>query len=201
LGITKFLGNSLISRINKGEGLKAEGEGLEASLHRILTPDTGTGTGDWVDLAGLLAPRTEVSRLMNDIQNTDLTLGEIEARFGEMYDNYYSYEWSWAAEKLEEIWQCKVGEVSVEAVREAVRRWQKAVVDLDNMVYEDAKKEFDLNSQTGFGVDGNADQRQADFESVRGSFDGNPFVQAVLEHIKRKTKLGEETLDKLKMEN
>ena len=160
-------------------------------------PDTEIGTGDWVDLAGLLAPRTEVSRLMNDIENTDITLQQIEDRFGVMYDNYYSYEWTWAAEKLEEVWQCKVSEVSVEAVRDSVSRWKKAVVDLDNMVYEDAKKEFDLNSQTGFGVDGNADQRQADFESVRGSFDGNPFVQAVLEHIQRKTRLGEETIRQL----
>ena len=201
LGITKFLGNSLISRINKGEGLKVNGEGLKDRLHRILMPDTEIGTGDWVDLAGLLAPRTEVSRLMDDIENTDMTLQQIEDRFGVMYDNYYSYEWTWAAEKLEEVWQCKVSEVSVEAVRDSVNRWQKAVVDLDNMVYEDAKKEFDLNSQTGFGVDGNADQRQADFESVRGSFDGNPFVQAVLEHIQRKTRLGEETMGKLIIDN
>lgn len=197
LGITKFLGNSLISRIHNGEGLKVNGEVLKDRLHRILMPDTEIGAGDWVDLAGLLAPRTEVSRLMNDIENTDMTLQDIEDRFGVMYDNYYSYEWTWAAEKLEEVWQCKVSEVSVEAVRDSVRRWQKAVVDLDNMVYEDAKKEFDLNSQTGFGVDGNAEQRQADFESVRGSFDGNPFVQAVLEHIQRKTRLGEETIRQL----
>lgn len=193
LGIAKFLGNSLISRINKAE-IKTE-----ADLHRALKPDTEIGSGDWVDLAGLLAPRTEVSRLMDDIEATDMTLEDIEARFGQLYDNYYTYEWSWAAEKMAEAWQCPVNEMSLQQIREAVSLWLKAVVDLDHMVYEDAKKEFDLNSQTGFGVDGNAEQRQADFESVRGSFDGNPFVQAVLEHIDRKTRLGEETLAKLNL--
>ena len=199
LGITKFLGNSLISRLNKGEWTK--GESVETNLHRILKPDSEIGTGDWVDLAGLLAPRTEVSRLMDDIEHNDLSWQDIEARFGELHANYYSYEWSWAAEKLSELWNCPVEEASLQQVRDMVTCWQKAVVDLDQMVYEDAKKEFDLNSQTGFGVDGNAEQRQADFHNVRGSFDENPFVQAVLEHIDRKTRLGQETLRKLKIEN
>lgn len=199
LGITKFLGNSLISRLNKGEWTK--GESVETNLHRILKPDSEIGTGDWVDLAGLLAPRTEVSRLMDDIEHNDMSWQDIEARFGELHANYYSYEWSWAAEKLAELWNCPVEEASLQQVRDMVTCWQKAVVDLDQMVYEDAKKEFDLNSQTGFGVDGNAAQRQADFHNVRGSFDENPFVQAVLEHIDRKTRLGQETLRKLKIEN
>lgn len=191
LGITKFLGNSLISRINKAE-IKTEQD-----LHRVLTPDSEIGKGDWVDLAGLLAPRSEVSRLMDDIERSDMTWQQIEDRIGDLHANYYSYEWSWAAEKLADIWNCPVEEASLEQVRDAVMQWQKAVVDLDQMVYEDAKKEFDLNSQTGFGVDGDASQRQADFNSVRGSFDENPFVQAVLEHIERKTRLGQETLKKL----
>ena len=61
---------------------------------------------------------------------------------------------------------------------------------MDKMVYEDAKKEFNLNSQTGFGVDGDHSQQVADFESVRGSFESNSFVQEVLKHIERKTALG-----------
>jgi len=71
------------------------------------------------------------------------------------------------------------------------------VVKLDDMVYEDARKEFNLNSQTGFGVDGDAQQQKKDFVSVRGSFQGNPFVQAVKEHIKVKSELGDQILAKL----
>ena len=64
-------------------------------------------------------------------------------------------------------------------------------------MYDDARKEFDLNSQTGFGVDGDRNQAQADFEEVRGSFESNSFVKAVLEHIEKKSKLGEQMLEKL----
>ena len=68
------------------------------------------------------------------------------------------------------------------------------VVALDKMVYNDARKEFDLNSQTGFGVDGDRKQMEADFEEVRGNFESNSFVKAVLEHIERKTELGNKML-------
>ena len=76
-------------------------------------------------------------------------------------------------------------------MRRTVDEWQEAVVKLDHMVYDDARKEFDLNSQTGFGVDGDREQAEADFEEVRGSFESNSFVKAVLEHIERKSALGD----------
>lgn len=76
-------------------------------------------------------------------------------------------------------------------------QWQEAVVRLDRMVYEDAKKEFSLTSMTGFGADGDKAEQQQDFEQVRGAFESNPFVMAVLEHIRIKTDLGNELLDRL----
>ena len=114
-----------------------------------------------------------------------------------MYTNYYSYEWTWALNKLERVWGCSVEQVTLTQIRAAIRQWQDAVVGLDRMVYDDARKEFDLNSQTGFGVDGDRDQAAADFEEVRGSFESNSFVQAVLEHIDRKTALGEKMMARL----
>ena len=60
------------------------------------------------------------------------------------------------------------------------------------MVYEDAKKEFSLASMTGFGADGSRLEKELDFEQVRGDFESNPFVMAVLKHIEVKTALGDE---------
>ena len=191
IGIQKFLGNSLISRLEKAE-LKTMDD-----VRRALRPDTEIGTGDWADLAGLLAPLSEVTRLLNDIEAGRLGLDDIRQRFAEMHAHYYSYEWTWALEKLEQIWGCTYEQVSLDQVLHTVDEWQQAVVDLDRMVYNDARKEFDLNSQTGFGADGDSRQREADFEHVRGSFESNSFVQAVLEHIERKSALGEKIREKL----
>ena len=191
IGIQKFLGNSLISRLEKNEWRTID------EMRAALRPDSETGLGDWVDMAGLIAPRSEVTRLLDEIENGSLTLADIQNRLEQMHSNYYSYEWTWALDKLEQVWGCSVEEVSLEQICMTVNQWREAVVNLDRMVYDDARKEFDLNSQTGFGADGDREQAEADFEEVRGSFESNSFVKAVLEHIERKSALGEKILNKL----
>lgn len=191
IGIQKFLGNSLISRLEQKEWHTL------AEIRAALRPDSRVGLGDWVDLAGLIAPKSEVSVLLDDIEKGQMTLEDIQTRLVQMHANYYSYEWTWALDKLEQVWGCSVEEVSLEQIRMTVNQWREAVVNLDHMVYNDARKEFDLNSQTGFGVDGDREQAEADFEEVRGSFESNSFVKAVLEHIERKSALGNKILEKL----
>ncbi len=191
IGIQKFLGNSLISRLGKAEWHTMD------ELRKVLQPDSAVGFGAWVDLAGLIAPRTEVTRLDEDIEAGKLTLKEIQERLVTIHANYYSYEWTWALEHLEQVWGCKLKDVTLEQIKRSVTEWKEAVVGLDKMVYNDARKEFDLNSQTGFGVDGDRSQAKADFEEVRGSFESNSFVKAVLEHIEKKTELGNKVLAQL----
>ena len=69
---------------------------------------------------------------------------------------------------------------------------------MDNYLYSDAKKEFSLISQIGFGVDGSDEDRSMDFESVRGIFEKNPFVKSVEEHIRKKSELGDKIITKMK---
>lgn len=65
------------------------------------------------------------------------------------------------------------------------------------MLYQDAHKEFSLTSMTGFGVDGFREEKEKDFEGVRGDFENNPFVTAVKEHIETKRALGDELIGRL----
>lgn len=192
IGITKFLGNSLISRIENAEFHNID------ELRQVLRADSEAGKGEWVDLAGLIAPRQEVSALLNQIETGALSLEQIADQLKAIHQNYYSYEWTWALDKLERIWDCKVDFVTVDQIRQSIQQWKEAVVALDKMVYNDARKEFDLNSHTGFGVDGDKNQAEADFEEVRGNFGNNSFVKAVLEHIDKKSTLGDKILTKLR---
>ena len=61
----------------------------------------------------------------------------------------------------------------------------------------DAKKEFSLSAMTGFGADGSREEMEQDFEQVRGVFESNPFVTAVLQHIEAKTALGNELIERI----
>mgnify|MGYP002712103031 FL=1 len=50
---------------------------------------------------------------------------------------------------------------------------------------------------TGFGADGSHDEMKLDFEQVRGDFESNTFVTAVLKHIEDKTALGDELIKRI----
>lgn len=51
---------------------------------------------------------------------------------------------------------------------------------------------------TGFGADGSRLEKELDFEQVRGDFESNPFVTAVLKHIEVKTALGDELIGRMR---
>ncbi len=191
--IHKFLGNSIIKRLEITE-FKSDEE-----IRQRLKPDTPIGTGEWVDISGLIAPKSEIERLMTEIENGELTtVDEINSRFAEMHANYYTYEWTWAYGKIMDFYGLTPETITAKDVTDIVKKWQEAVVGLDKMVYEDAKKEFSLTSMTGFGADGSKEEQMRDFEEVRGAFESNPFVTAVLEHIGIKTELGNELIGRLK---
>lgn len=193
IGIKKFLGNSLIKRL---ENLPAGAS--DADLQAMLKPDTEVGSGLWVDISGLIAPRSEVVRLMDDIESGKVdSIEAINGRFREMHSNYYTYEWTWAYGKIQEYFGVDPAAMTKAEASTIVRDWQDAVVSLDHEVYEDARKEFSLSAMTGFGADGERQDKENDFQHVRGDFDGNPFVKETLAHIERKTKLGEELLGRL----
>lgn len=189
IGIYKFLGNSLISKIEK------EKPANFSELQQKLVNNTNKGLGDWIDLAGLIAPKNEVYTMLDEIENNELNLKQILEKCWEFHNEYYNYEWTWAQQKLEEYWQKPINEVNKEEIIDFIERWKSSVVKLDQLLYEDAKKEFDLTSMTGFGVDGDDEQKKKDFVNVRGSFEKNPFVREVLNHIEKKTALGKSTIE------
>ena len=115
-----------------------------------------------------------------------------------MHENYYTYEWTWAYDMLKEFYGIDPQQMTAAQVIKIVEQWKDAVVGLDQMVYDDAKKEFSLSAMTGFGADGTKVEKEQDFEQVRGDFDNNSFVQMVLEHIEKKSALGNELIERMK---
>jgi hypothetical protein len=191
IAIYKFLGNSLINRLKEIEFKVIE------EVRQQLKPDTKKGQGEWIDLSGLIAPKNEIDNLLQKIENEPITLDKIQQKFELMHQEYYNYEWTWACQKLEEYWGKTIDKVDYNDIVNFIDLWKNSVVKLDQLIYNDAKKEFDLNAKTGFGVDGNEEQKHQDFQSVRGSFDENPFVLEVLNHIKVKTELGNELIERM----
>ena len=192
LAIHKFLGNSLIKRL---EGLACTS--IDA-VRSALRPTTTIGLGDWVDLSGLIAPKAEVLRLVEAIESGAIhEVGEIHETLSDLHRHYYEYEWTWAYDKIKTYYGLDLEGATASEIAQLVERWRSSVVELDREVYADAKKEFSLSAMTGFGADGDEVQQARDFEEVRGAFDSNPYVSSILKHIEDKRALGQELLDRL----
>lgn len=193
--IHKFMGNSIIKRLEGVERLTDE------SIRQRLRPDTAIGSGEWVDMAGLIAPKSEVERVIEAIERGEIDhLGEINKQWHAMHEAYYRYEWTWVYDHIESFYHIAPEQITAADVVQIVEQWREAVVWLDRMVYEDARKEFSLASRTGFGADGTRTEKDLDFEQVRGQFERNPFVEATLDHIKKKSALGDELISRTRNE-
>ena len=193
IAINKFMGNSIIKRL---EGMDFTDDG---QIRKRLVPEFAAGEGEWVDVSGMIAPKSEVEALLDDIESGAVRdMEQIHSRFREMHARYYDYEWTWAYGRIKEFYGIDPEKITASDIIRIVEQWKDAVVGLDRMVYEDAKKEFSLSAMTGFGTDGDIDTRNQDFAEVRGGlFESNPFVMETLDHIKRKTALGDELISRL----
>lgn len=191
--INKFLGNSLISRI--------ENEDLNTieDLRTFLKPKTNIGQEKWVDVSGLICPVSELNKFVDKVEKLEITtIGGVIDELAKINDLYYKYEWNWAAELIESYYGIKIKTITKDEFITIVKKWKKAVVQLDEMLYKDASKEFALHTHVGFGADGNEEERLADFKSVRGVFENNSTVIEILNHIERKEKLSDKIIAKIK---
>ena len=196
-GIIKFLGNSFITRIQDADVSSDEG------LRRALRRDNPVGAGHWLDISGLICPASEIEKLCDDLTEGKVRdLVELGSRFGQIASDYYSYEWTWAYDAIEKFWGYDLENITRSQAIDLISQWKNAVISLDKLIYDDAGKEFELTSMTGFGVDGDKVRRDADFTAVRGgSFNENPFVLEVLDHMRRKGELGDRMIARLGRKN
>ena len=191
--ITKFLGNSIIKKL---ENLPAGA--TDEELREALKPTISGGTGNWVDISGMIAPKAIVDDLLDNIASGAVSsIGEVHKVFADMHAHYYEYEWTWAYDQYADFFGIDMETITKEQVVDIVKKWKEAVIGLDRQLYEDARKEFDLAAMTGFGADGSKEVKELDFEQVRGDFESNTFVTAVLEHIRVKEALGDELIQRL----
>ena len=192
IGIDKFLGNCLIKQLENKQFKSVD------ELRAALTPDTDIGPGKWVDLAGLFAPAQAVQKLLSDIESGAIsTLDDVTEAFRSMHGRYEAYEWAWAANVLQQRLSKIIDKITADDIIELTTRWKKAVVELDHILYADAKKEFAATAQIGYGLDGDEKTKHSDFAAVRGTLEEDSFVSEIKQHMTSKTALGDELISRV----
>lgn len=192
MAICKFMGNSIIKRLEITNFSSIE------KVRERLKPTEPAGRGEWLDLSGLLLPKNELNAVFDAIESgRGHGLQGIEDFFRDMHNRYYDMEWTWVYDMWESYYGVKLSEITAGQIIATVEQWRDSVIALDEMLYEDARKEFSLTSMIGFGVDGSESDKQLDFEGVRGGFETNSFVAAVKDHIVKKRALGDELIGRM----
>jgi hypothetical protein len=192
LAIDTFLGSSLLKQLENKQ-FTDTGE-----LRLALKPQTIPGAGKWLDLAGLLIPEVVVTDILDDIESGKLpNLDSITKAFVSAHESYSAYEWAWAANTLQQKLGMSSDALTPADVIEMIEKCKAAVVELDNKLLEDIKKEFAPDSQIGFGIDGNHNDRTTDFAAVRGTYDDNSVVKDIKKHIEEKSRLADDLISKL----
>jgi hypothetical protein len=160
--IIKFLGNSIIKRL---ENLPAGAS--DEQIRAALAPDTQIGTGYWVDLSGMIAPKAIIEEVMDRIEAGEFTsVDELNAQFAQIHANYYTYEWTWAWGEYKEFFGIDPETITAAEVVSIVEMWKEAVIGLDKILYDDARKEFNLAAMTGFGADGSKEVKEQEIPSA-----------------------------------
>lgn len=177
MAIDIFIGEQLAKQASRLSGLKSA-----AALREKLMPSSAEGQGEWIDMAGLIAPRSKIEDLINDIRaGTMFSLQDVTSRLKDIQENYSPDTWNWCVKLLESQTGDPINRLSSHAMTERIESFRDQQIKLNNMILKDAEKEFDANSQTGYGIDGGDEIREKDFVSVRGRYDKNSFVEQLKE--------------------
>ena len=152
-----------------------------SGLLDVLRADPGEeGTGVWVDMAGMQAPRGELDKLVDRlIEAENPTFTELNRDLWALHDRYFSLSWSWLWHRMEEFTGSAPSEFSLENVIDILTRGAAAAESLEDYLRKDADKEFNPDKASiGFGIDSSDDcaEIRDDFERVRGNIGSQRFL-------------------------
>jgi len=166
-----YIGDVIIKKLkNMGDSISFENLKQEIS-------NTTTNQDDWVDISGMLAPKQEIEKLMAEVTNNTLkTVADVANRMQDLFDRYDDFAFPWTLGLIENTFNIKIADLTQEHLIQIIENWQKNSIKLNNMIINDANKEFDSKSHIGFGIDGDSETANNDFNSVRGQFADNSFI-------------------------
>jgi carbonic anhydrase/acetyltransferase-like protein (isoleucine patch superfamily) len=162
MAVSQFIGNAIVAKLD-GEKIDSRQD-----IENCLSTKDEIGIGKWVDLAGLFAPKSAVDKLIGYIVSEEMNIEAIQSELNKMFQYYSDYSWNFAVDLL--------GKTELENIISALENCKKAEITFTDLILRDAKKEFSQIAKTGFGIDGDENDKNADFEAVRGDFNSNLFV-------------------------
>ena len=135
------------------------------------------GTGKWVEISGLFSPAGKIDELIESVKSGNIrSVSELNKSLQDIFNNYDEYAWEWCASIIGRLTGIEMDNIPVSNLIQIISDWKLNAVKFNNMILKDAEKEFDAGAKLGFGIDGDENTRDMDFEVVRGVYNENKFV-------------------------
>jgi hypothetical protein len=178
-GIEMYLLEHLVSRIEQ-----ATAAGQDDLRQAVTSDPGGVWSDEWMDVAGQLMPRARYDEVCERLAAGELaSAAELDSVLREIHASYAADEWAWISRAYEHVFGQSPQQLTLAAIRQAVQNWRQIRVKFLKLILNDAAKEFDEVAQTGFGHAHDVEERRADFEAVRGTFDAHQFVVRIRAEI------------------
>ncbi len=153
-------------------------------IRKILFTKGSEGAGKWCDVCGMFSPAAKIGELIIQVKTGRVrTLDELSGCLSEIYSNYDRYVWEWCAELIKQTTGKETDRLDADDLVRIVTDWKNNAIKLNHMILRDAEKEFDAASRRGYGTDGDDAVRDLDFETVRGTYEGNKFVAGLKKEV------------------
>ncbi|MDK2973094.1 MAG: hypothetical protein PWP23_2849 [Candidatus Sumerlaeota bacterium] len=141
-------------------------------------------SSEWADISGLLIARKRLVQIEDAIESGQIaTIEDLSSALRNAYDSYAKDEWAFVREVYKERTGKSVDDLTEADLKDMEAAWKKAKASFNKKILADGEKEFDEITRMGFGADASSDEIDADFEAVRGTFDGNSFVKKMKKEI------------------
>lgn len=186
-----FFGKGLLYLLNQ-----VEAAGSIVEVRQLAKDLDASGTGEWIDAAGLFLPITQLEQCIEEIKGRKVnSIEDLHDFFTEQLDAYGALKASYYKNILQEVKGIDLTEITEEQVIDLINNWKTASLKLNNMILKDAEKEFDATSHIGYGLSSGEGLQQADFREVHGSFDENGFVKGLKAEIELINQKAEEVIN------
>ena len=197
--VNRYLGNIVVNFLRAHDFNSLE------ELRSVLTPDprfvtdSEAASGDWLDIAGLIAPKYEIESIIADVEQQVIqTTEELDKRFFLLSNKFEQYELAWVIKRIEEKFNSTLQEYTKDDFVTIIEQWIQAVAVLDEMRCHDAEKEFAQTARVGYAVNDGEKERDAEYLEINGDVNDNEFMKELRERLNSKKLTAGQLIDKIK---
>lgn len=179
MALKLYIGQEVVKRLDN-----INSTSLLSEIRINIKTHDKDGTGNWVEISGLLSPAGQIEALTDSVKSGNIkSITDLNKSLLAIYNNYKKFAWEWCSELIARQFGIDLDNISTGNLIQIITDWKINAVKFNNMILKDAEKEFDTSARLGFGIDGDENTRDMDFLAVRGSYKENKFVADLKKEI------------------